>query len=511
MARRALISVYDKAGIVEFAKELVKRDWEILSTGGTAKKLESEGIEIIDLESVTDFPECFDGRVKTLHPKIHGGILNRRDNESDQIRKKELDIHDIDLVVNTLYPFKETVKKQGVSHAEIIENIDIGGPSMIRAAAKNYKDCYIVTDLNDYDRMVEVLDLDESVQSDYRLYLASKAFHLTAHYDALISSYFGGIVDTNSDTLTMTFEKISDLRYGENPHQKGSFYREVFEQRGSLADAIQLHGKELSFNNIHDTNGALDILKEYEGQKTIVAVKHANPCGIGTAESLVEAFEKAYKCDPLSIFGGIIASNEIIDLETAQKISKIFIEVVVAPDYEEEALALLTKKKNIRVLKLEDIVYKEYKAREVKKVLGGLLVQDRDDSLIKDGYTCVTDREPSESEMTDLIFAWKAVKHAKSNGIAMAKDGGTVAIGPGQVSRIWAVENCIKQGGEMLEGAVMASDAFFPFDDCVAAAHKAGITAIIQPGGSVRDEESIKKANEHGIAMIFTGMRHFKH
>lgn len=508
---RALISVYDKTGIVEFSKSLVKRGWEIVSTGGTSALLQESGVDIIDIDEITKFPECFGGRVKTLHPKIHGGILNRRDNREDQLQKEVLDIVDIDLVVNTLYPFKETLEKSESTHEDIVENIDIGGPSMIRAAAKNYKDCYIITDPKDYESFLKTLDESMESQVAYRAYLASKAFHLTAHYDALIAGYFASQVSGDYDTLTMTFEKVSDLRYGENPHQKGTFYREVFEREGTLAEAVQLHGKQLSFNNIHDTNGALDILKEYTGRPTIVGVKHANPCGIGSANILKDAYKKAYESDPMSIYGGIIASNRKIDLDTAKEIGKIFIEVVVAPDYEEEALEVLQKKKNIRILKVENIEKQKYSAREVKKVLGGLLVQDRDQELLLDGYNCVTNRKPTKEELVDLEFAWKAVKHAKSNGITLAKNESTVAIGPGQVSRIWALENCIKQGAEKVIGSVLASDAYFPFDDCVEAASKAGITAIIQPGGSIRDEDSIKKANEKNIAMIFTGMRHFKH
>lgn len=509
--KRALISVFDKTGIVEFTKKLVSLGWEIISTGGTSRKLKEAGIEVIDVSNITEFPECFDGRVKTLHPRIHGGLLALRDNQEHVNKMEELDIQPIDIVINNLYPFKETILKEGVTHEEIIENIDIGGPSMLRAAAKNYKYVSVIVDPSDYDTVLEQLENNGEVSLETKEYFAAKVFQHTSNYDTLISNYFNKKANIQlPDKMSFTFEKKQDLRYGENPHQNAAYYTSIQETKGTLSEAEQLNGKELSFNNINDTNGALEILKEYD-DTTIVAVKHANPCGIGSAETIEEAFKKAYECDKVSIFGGIIASNREIDANTAKLINEIFIEVVVAPSFANDALEILKSKKNIRVLKLSNIMKNDYNAYDMKKVLGGLLVQDRNNELIKDEIKVVTDRKPTEQEMKDLLFAWKAVKNTKSNGIVLAKDEGTVAVGPGQVSRIWALENCIKQAGEKTEGSVMASDAFFPFSDCVEAAAKVGVTAIIQPGGSIRDEESIEMANKHGIAMIFTGMRHFKH
>lgn len=511
MKRRALVSVYDKTGIVEFVKELVAMDWEIVSTGGTAKKLKEAGIETIDVSDITEFPECFDGRVKTLHPRIHGGLLALRDNSEHMDTMGDLNIQPIDMVINNLYPFKETLLNENSKHMDIIENIDIGGPSMLRAAAKNYKFVTVVIDPKDYNTVIEKLKADGDIDEKTKTYLAAKVFQHTSTYDTLISSYFNDIAGIEfPDFISLTYEKRQDLRYGENPHQNAAFYEDMIEVHGTFSDAVQFHGKELSFNNINDTNGALEILKEYD-DITVVAVKHANPCGIGSGDSVKEAFKKAYEGDKISIFGGIVASNEEIDKETAEMINKIFIEVVIAPSYTEEALEILKGKKNIRILKLDNIKRKKYVTRDMKKVLGGILVQDRNEELLKDELKVVTDRKPSDKELEDLLFGWKAVKNTKSNGIVLAKDKGTVAVGPGQVSRIWALENAIKQAGENTKGAVMASDAFFPFPDCVEAAFKAGITAIIQPGGSIRDQESIDAANKYGITMVFTGMRHFKH
>jgi phosphoribosylaminoimidazolecarboxamide formyltransferase/IMP cyclohydrolase len=509
--KRALISVYDKTGIVDFAKGLVELGWQIISTGGTAKKLASEGIKVIDVSEITEFPECFDGRVKTLHPKIHGGLLAIRDNKEHIETMKNLGIGTIDMVVNNLYPFKETILKKDVTHEEIIENIDIGGPSMLRAAAKNYKYVSVIVDPSDYNKVLDELKAKGEVTLETKTYLAAKVFQYTSSYDALISNYFNNIADIkNPEIITLTFEKKQDLRYGENPHQSAAFYTEINETEGTLAEAVKLHGKELSFNNINDTNGALEILKEFD-EPTVVAVKHANPCGIGSGDTIKEAFKKAYEGDKLSIFGGIIAANREIDEETANMINNIFIEVVIAPSYSDRALEILKTKKNIRILKVDNITKKDYKNYDIKRILGGILIQERDNLLLKDEIQVVSNRKPTEKEMEDLIFAWKAVKNAKSNGIVLAKDKGTVAVGPGQVSRIWALENAIKQGEERVKGSVLASDAFFPFSDSVEAAAKAGITAIIQPGGSIRDKESIDAANKYGIAMIFTGIRHFKH
>lgn len=510
--KRALISVFDKTGIVDFAKSLNSLGWQIISTGGTSKKLKEEGIKVQDISDLTKFPECFDGRVKTLHPNVEGGILAVRDDESHRKQMSELGIEPIDIVVCNLYPFKQTILKPEVSHEEIIENIDIGGPTMIRAAAKNYKFVTVITDPEDYAKVIGELQANGDTSLETKEMLAAKVFIHTAHYDALIAGYFSERLKIESPkTLTLTYEKKQDLRYGENPHQSATFYTSIKGTEGTLTAAKQLHGKELSYNNIGDTDGALETLKEFN-EPTVVAVKHANPCGVGSADTLLEAYQKAYEADPVSIFGGIIAANREIDGETATEMSKTFLEVVVAPSYSPEALKILTQKKNIRLLQLDNICHKNTKAVKAKTVLGGLLVQESDMELIsvKD-LEFVSKRKPTAQEMDDMLFAWKVVKHTKSNGIAIAKNSCTTGIGPGQVSRIWALENAIRQGGERIAGSVMASDAFFPFPDCVEAAHKAGITAIIQPGGSVRDQESIDAVNRYGIAMIFTGMRHFKH
>ena len=509
--KRALISVFDKSGIVDFAKSLCGLGWEIISTGGTSKKLKEEGLEVRDISEVTRFPECFDGRVKTLHPNVEGGILAVRDNDKHKQQMEELGIEPIDMVVCNLYPFKQTVLKEGVSHEEIIENIDIGGPTMIRAAAKNYPFVTVITDPEDYERVIGEIRKEGDTSLATKELLAAKVFVHTAHYDALIANYFSNRVGMHSPkTLTLTYEKKQDLRYGENPHQKAAFYTQIRETEGTLTGATQLQGKELSYNNIGDTDGALEALKEF-GEPTVVAAKHANPCGVGSAETLAEAFKKAYDADPVSIYGGIVAVNREVDKATAELMAPIFLEVVVAPSFSEEALEVLRKKKNLRMLRLPHIEKHDYTAPKAKTVLGGLLIQDMDLQLLDGEMKTVTERKPTEKEMEDLLFAWKVVKHTKSNAIVLAKDKCTTGVGPGQVSRIWALENAIRQGGERIPGSVLASDAFFPFPDCVEAAHEAGVTAIIQPGGSIRDEESIAAANKYGIAMIFTGIRHFKH
>ena len=466
----------------------------------------------MDISDLTKFPECFDGRVKTLHPNVEGGILAIRDNDNHKKQMAELGVEPIDIVVCNLYPFKQTILKPGVSHEEIIENIDIGGPTMIRAAAKNYKFVTVITDPEDYNLVINELKAKGDTSAETKEMLAAKVFIHTSHYDALIAGYFSEKLNIKyPKTITLTYEKKQDLRYGENPHQSAAFYTSVKGTEGTLTAAIQLHGKELSYNNIGDTDGALETLKEFN-EPTIVAAKHANPCGVGSASTLVEAYRRAYEADPVSIFGGIVAANREIDAATATEMAKIFLEVVVAPSFSKEALEILTKKKNIRLLQLPHISTKGISASKAKTVLGGLLIQDLDTLLLnEDELKVVTKRQPTETEMRDLMFAWKVVKHAKSNGIAIAKDLCTTGVGPGQVSRIWALENAIRQGGKRIPGSVMASDAFFPFSDCVEAAHHAGITAIIQPGGSVRDQESIEAADKYGIAMIFTGMRHFKH
>jgi len=515
MKRRAIISVSDKTGIVEFARALNNMGVEIVSTGGTAKILAESGVPVISVSDVTGFPECLDGRVKTLHPAIHAGVLAVRSNQQHMKQLDDLGIQPIDFVVINLYPFKQTILKGHVELEEAIENIDIGGPSLLRAAAKNHQDVTVVVDPDDYLVVLDELHGCGEVSFETRFKLAVKAFEHTAHYDALIAQYLRGQVKDAGfpELLTFTYEKVQDLRYGENPHQKAAFYREVLPVPGSLTGAKQLHGKELSYNNINDANAALDLLREFD-EPTVVAVKHANPCGVASASTIYEAYMKAYEADPVSIFGGIVAANREIDAQTAAEINKIFIEIVIAPSYTDEALEILKRKKNIRILQLKDISARPHKGIwDTRKVLGGLLVQELDTELLPDmsQLKVVTDKKPTAAEMEDLIFAWKVVKHTKSNGIAIAKNKQSLGIGPGQVNRIWAVQQSIERSGEKVKGAVLASDAFFPFPDCVEAAAKAGISAIIQPGGSIRDQESIDACNKYGIAMIFTGMRHFKH
>ena len=511
MVKRALISVSDKTGIVELAQDLNRMGIEIISTGGTAKLISDNNIPVTKVSDLTGYPECLDGRVKTLHPVIHGGLLARRDVSSHMEQIDKLGIRTIDLVVINLYPFKATISKPDVALEDAIENIDIGGPTMLRSAAKNYNDVFVCVDPADYSRVIKTIETSDN-EADLKYELALKVFEHTAAYDALICRYLRerSELEKYPEKMTLTFEKVQDLRYGENPHQQSAFYREPLNTTGTLVDAEQLHGKELSFNNINDANGALELLKEYT-EPTVVAVKHTNACGVGTGYNIHDAYVKAHDCDPVSIFGGIVAANRIIDKETADEINKIFVEIVIAPDFEPEALEVLMQKKNIRVMKLKNIMLKQSdKGITLKKVNGGVLLQDVN-AVDCAKFEVVTDRIPTDKEVEDLKFAWKVCKHIKSNGIVLAKDGQTVGIGPGQTNRIWAVENAVKQALTETKGTVMASDAFFPFKDCVEAAAKAGVTAIIQPGGSMRDEESIAAANEYGIAMVLTGTRHFNH
>ncbi|MCI9286819.1 MAG: bifunctional phosphoribosylaminoimidazolecarboxamide formyltransferase/IMP cyclohydrolase [Clostridia bacterium] len=514
---KALISVSDKTGIVEFAKELEKSGVEIISTGGTYKKLKEEGVKAIEISELTGFPECLDGRVKTLHPKVHAGILAIRSNENHMKQLKELDVDTIDFVVVNLYPFKQTILKDGVKREEAVENIDIGGPTMLRSAAKNYQDVAVITDPSDYEKVLTELKENGQVSLDTKFYLMQKVFEHTANYDAMICKYIKEQRNDESfpNELTLTYEKVQDMRYGENPHQKGALYKEIGKCTGSLTIAEQLNGKELSFNNINDTNGALELLKEFD-EPTVVACKHGNPCGVGSGDNIYSAWTKAFNADKTSIFGGIVVANREITVDVAKEMKEIFLEVIVAPSYEKEALELLQTKKNLRVLLLPDITVKQPEnSYDIKKINGGIIVQTIDSKLL-DSYEVVTNRKPTEQELEDMMFTWKIVKYVKSNGIALGKNKQSIGIGPGQVNRIWATEQSVAHAEELIEkgitkGAVLASDAFFPFADCVEAAHKAGITAIIQPGGSIRDQESIDKCNEYGISMIFTGMRHFRH
>ncbi|WP_027627229.1 bifunctional phosphoribosylaminoimidazolecarboxamide formyltransferase/IMP cyclohydrolase [Ruminiclostridium cellobioparum] len=514
MIKRALISVSDKTGIVDFAKKLAAKGVEIISTGGTAKTLSDAGLKVINISDVTGFPECLDGRVKTLHPKVHAGLLAIRSNEEHMKQIRDLGVETIDIVVINLYPFKQTILKGNVELEEAIENIDIGGPTMLRAAAKNYQDVAVVVDPADYEKVLSEFNETGDVCVKTKFRLAYKVFEHTSHYDTLIAKY---LRDTLGDidfpeTLSLTFEKVLDMRYGENPHQKAVFYKEVGANRGVLPSAVQLHGKELSYNNINDTNGAIELVKEFD-EPTVVAVKHTNPCGVGSAATIYEAYLRAYESDPVSIFGGIIAANREIDAKTAEEINKIFVEIVVAPSFTDEAFAILSQKKNIRLLKLEGISEKvPADTLDMKKVCGGLLVQKYNSQLFnEEELKVVTDVEPTSEQLEDLVFAMKVVKHTKSNGIALAKGKMTIGVGPGQTNRIVPTRVAIEYAGERSKGAVMASDAFFPFEDCVEAAAAAGIKAIIQPGGSLNDQKSIDACNKHGIAMVFTGMRHFKH
>ncbi len=516
---RALISVSDKSGIVEFAKGIGDYGYEIISTGGTYQVLKDNAVPVREVSEITGFPECLDGRVKTLHPNIHAGILAMRSKETHRQQLRELNIDTIDMVVVNLYPFKQTILKEGVTREEAVENIDIGGPTMLRSAAKNYQDVVVVVDPADYKKVLSELKDKKSVSPDTKFYLMQKVFMHTAHYDALIADYLRRERKdfTLTDTLTLTYEKVQDMRYGENPHQSAAFYREVGKKTGSIVDAVQYNGKELSYNNINDTNGALELLKEFT-EPTVVASKHGNPCGVGSGDTLLEAWEKAYGADKVSVYGGIVVTNRTVTVEAALSMKKVFLEVLAAPSYEEEALELLKLKKNLRILEIKDIhVPQNENSYDMKKVNGGLIVQTIDSKLLsEEDSRVVTEKEPTREQMEDLLFAWKVVKYAKSNGIALAKNKQSIGIGPGQVNRVWAAKQAIEHGAELIgedatKNAVMASDAYFPFADSVEAAHKAGITAIIQPGGSIRDQDSIDKCNQYGIAMVFTGMRHFKH
>lgn len=513
MIKRAIISVSDKTGIVDLARKMAKQGIEIISTGGTAKALEAAGIKVVGISEITGYPECLDGRVKTLHPNIHGGLLAVRDNKEHMSKLQELGIETIDIVIVNLYPFRKTIEKEGVELSEAIENIDIGGPSMLRAAAKNYKYVTVVVNPEDYGKVLAEIEESGDTTEATRFELAAKVFSHTASYDTLIGNYLWekASLPKYPEIVTMTFEKVQELRYGENPHQAAAYYKEMKAVGGSIASAIQLHGKELSFNNINDANAALETLKEFE-EPAVVALKHANPCGVGVGSNIYEAYIKAYEGDPISIFGGIVALNREVDGKTASEISKLFLEIVIAPSYTEEALNIIMGKKNIRIMKLEDICSKSVTDIELKKVGGGLLIQDTDwqDFDMAD-IKNVSDKKPTDKEMQDMLFAWKVVKHVKSNAIVVAKDGMTLGIGPGQTNRIWSANMSLERAGEKAKGAVIASDAYFPFGDVVESAAKAGISAIIQPGGSINDQMSIDECNKSGIAMIFTGMRHFKH
>ncbi len=515
--RRAILSVSDKTGIVEFAQGLTDLGIQILSTGGTAQLLRKNNINVTDVADITHFPEIMDGRVKTLHPKIHGGILARRGIDDDTITEHNIDT--IDIVAVNLYPFQETIAQPGCTTQEAIENIDIGGPTMVRAAAKNQQYVTVLVDHTDYSTILEELRNNQLQISDKtRFHLASKAFAHTAQYDAAISNYLGGLLDENhfAQTHTRQWVKQQDLRYGENPHQRAAFYIEAVQEENSISTAEQLQGKTLSYNNIADTDAALECVKSFVGQTACVIVKHANPCGVATANTQLIAYQHAYATDPSSSFGGIIAFNTPLEANTAKAIiEQQFVEVIIAPSVTAEALAITKTKTNVRVLACGELPLETVHSLEYKRVIGGMLIQDRDFSQITyNDLKVVTHRQPTEQEIQDCFFAWRVAQFVKSNAIVYAKNHRTIGIGAGQMSRVVSAKIAAikaEEAGLTVAGSVMASDAFFPFRDGIDAAAKAGITTVIQPGGSIRDDEVIAAADEARMTMLFTGVRHFRH
>ncbi len=508
---RAILSVFDKTGIIEFAKDLTALGVEIISSGGTYTLLKENGIGAKQVQEITGFAECLDGRVKTLHPKIHGGILANRNVEAHMQTLQEQAITEIDMVVVNLYPFKNVTSKEGHTFEDAIENIDIGGPTMIRSAAKNHEHVIVVTDTADYKKVIEGLKTD-TIDKEFRLKLAQKAFSTTAQYDIMIANYLEKVSgrEDQPETVLMSLQKKQGMRYGENPHQAAAYYTcDRIEAKG-VESAEILHGKELSYNNYNDAQGAIDLCMEFD-QPACAAVKHATPCGVAIAGNICDAYWGAYEGDPVAIFGGIVAVNRKLDAKTAEEMHKIFLEVIIAPDYDEEALTILKQKQNLRLLKLPMLENgKRGKSVEYKTIGGGFLAQENNTDLFAE-ERLVTEARPSEAEKKDLEFAMKVVKHVKSNAIVVAKDGKTLGIGGGQVSRIWAAEAALDRAGESAKGAVMASDAFFPFPDVVQLAAEKGIKAIIQPGGSLKDKDSVEECNKNNISMVFTGMRHFRH
>lgn len=533
LIKRVLISVSDKSGLLAFAQGLVRYGVEILSTGGTARHLQAQGITVRDVADHTGFPEMLDGRVKTLHPSIHGGLLGLRDNATHQAQMKQHGIEPIDMVVVNLYPFEATVARQECTLEEAIEKIDIGGPSMLRSAAKNYRSVTVLVEPQDYAAILEEMANHEgAVSLESNALLARKAFARTAAYDAAISNWLSaldseGVPQLFPEVLTMQLHKRQAMRYGENPHQQAAFYIEPQSSiQASLAAARQIQGKELSFNNIHDAHGALALVQAFQ-EPTVVIVKHANPCGVASHADLSIAYRAAKDCDPTSAFGGIIACNRTVHGALAKEITSLFVEAVIAPDFDKEALAHFSSKKNVRLLAVGDAQKTQrsntlWTSMDIKRVAGGMLLQEQDEHLLREtDLRVVSHRQPSANEQLDLLFAWKVVKYVKSNAIVYVKDLRTVGVGAGQMSRVDASRIAVWKAGEAaqalgrsdnpVEGSVLASDAFFPFRDGVDAAAKAGATAVIQPGGSIRDEEVIAAANEHNMAMIFTGVRHFRH
>ena len=508
---RALVSVSDKTGVVDFCRNLRRLGWEIIATGGTQKLLEDSGVETIGISEVTGFPEICDGRVKTLHPKVHGGLLARRDDESHLKALKDNAIEFIDMVCVNLYPFRQTIAKPDVKMEDAIENIDIGGPSMLRSAAKNYRDVTVVCDPQDYERIIAEIEEGGNTKVETRLQLSAKAYTQTAEYDMCIATYMRKQAELN-EKLFASFDLVQSLRYGENPHQQAKFYASSERVPYSLATAKQLNGKEMSYNNIQDANAALNIVREFK-EPFAVGLKHMNPCGAAIGKDIKEAWEKAYAADTVSIFGGIVAVNRELTKEVAELMKPIFLEIIMAPSFSDEALEVLSTKKNLRLLQVDmydtDAVQNQYVT-----VNGGLLVQQLDTEtkeVVED--MCATERKPSAKELEDMNFGWRIVKHVKSNAIVVVKDGHTVGVGAGQMNRVGSAEIALKQAkaAGFTEGLVLASDGFFPFDDTVTLAEQYGVTALVQPGGSVRDEDSVKKANEFKMTMPMTGMRHFKH
>lgn len=519
MKKRALFSVSDKTGVVEFASGLRSMGWEIIATGGTMRTLREAGLEVTDISEVTGFPEICDGRVKTLHPKVHGGLLARRDLDSHVKQLQENGIEYIDLVCVNLYPFRETIAKPDVTMEDAVEHIDIGGPSMLRSAAKNWASVTVVCQPEDYGAVLEEIRENGDTSKEMRLALSAKAYTHTAEYDMAIATYMRAQAGLN-EKLFLEYELKQGLRYGENPHQEANFYASSEKVPYSLATAVQLNGKELSYNNIQDANAALNIVREFGDEPFCVGVKHMNPCGAAVGKSAADVWSKAYEADKVSIFGGIVATNCEIDAETAALMKPVFLELIMAPSFTPEALEILCTKKNLRVLQVEmgheDVVRKQYVS-----VNGGMLVQDQDVSVeLLDSSMCVTRTAPTEEQLKDMQFAWKIVKYVKSNAIVVAKGGATLGVGAGQTNRVGSAEIALKEAKAALAergidmsraGLVLASDGFFPFGDSVALAASYGISAIVQPGGSVRDSESVEEADKHGIPMLFTGIRHFRH
>ena len=509
--RRALVSVSDKTGLVDFVKGLKDLGWEIIATGGTRRLLEESGVGTVGISDVTGFPEILDGRVKTLHPKVHGGILARRDIPGHMKTLEEQGIGTIDLVCVNLYPFRQTIAREGVTMEDAIENIDIGGPSMVRSAAKNWKDVTIVCDPADYGKVLEELRANGNTSDDTRLKLSAKAYTHTAEYDMCIASYMRGKAGLN-EKLFLEYDLRQGLRYGENPHQDAKFYAETVPSSYSLAFASQIQGKELSYNNIQDANAALNVVRDFS-EPFCVALKHMNPCGAAVGKTVEEAWQAAYEADKVSIYGGIVAVNRELTAEVALGMKPIFLEIVIAPSYTPEALEILSHKKNLRVMQVDMTPWKEAPMQYIS-VNGGMLAQKLDTAVeTVTPEMCVTKAKPDEAMMADLDFGWRIVKHVKSNAIAVVKDGHTVGIGAGQTNRVGSAEIALKeaQAAGFTEGLVLASDGFLPFDDTVALAAQYGVAAIVQPGGSIRDDEAVAKADELGVVMLFTGVRHFKH